>query len=97
MNLTARLARERTIGVLFTEHDMDVVFGHADRVLVLNRGMLIAAGRAVGGAGQRGGPGGLSRRRRALRSQAVTAAPFKLAVSGSTPPTARRASCSTSR
>src|SRR5208282_1317847 len=44
MNLTARLARERTIGVLFTEHDMDVVFGHADRVLVLNRGTLIAEG-----------------------------------------------------
>jgi branched-chain amino acid transport system ATP-binding protein len=44
MSLTVRLARERTIGVLFTEHDMDVVFGHADRVLVLNRGMLIAQG-----------------------------------------------------
>jgi branched-chain amino acid transport system ATP-binding protein len=44
MSLTARIARERTIGVLFTEHDMDVVFGHADRVLVLNRGTLIAEG-----------------------------------------------------
>ena len=44
MGLTARIARERTIGVLFTEHDMDVVFGHADRVLVLNRGTLIAEG-----------------------------------------------------
>src|ERR1019366_8874945 len=44
MNLVVRLARERTIGVLFTEHDMDVVFGWADRVLVLNRGMLIAQG-----------------------------------------------------
>ena len=44
MDLTARIARERTIGVLFTEHDMDVVFGHADRVLVLNRGTLIAEG-----------------------------------------------------
>jgi branched-chain amino acid transport system ATP-binding protein len=44
MDLTARIARERTIGVLFTEHDMDVVFGHADRVLVLNRGVLIAEG-----------------------------------------------------
>jgi branched-chain amino acid transport system ATP-binding protein len=30
--------------VLFTEHDMDVVFGHADRVLVLVRGRLIAEG-----------------------------------------------------
>jgi branched-chain amino acid transport system ATP-binding protein len=44
MSLTTRLARERAIGVLFTEHDMDVVFGHADRVLVLNRGRLIAQG-----------------------------------------------------
>ena len=45
MNLTARIARERGIGVLFTEHDMDVVFGHADRLLVLNRGELIAEGK----------------------------------------------------
>ncbi len=44
MELTARIARERSIGVLFTEHDMDVVFGHADRILVLNRGELIAEG-----------------------------------------------------
>ncbi|MFZ2104987.1 MAG: ABC transporter ATP-binding protein, partial [Roseiarcus sp.] len=44
MNLTARIARERGIGVLFTEHDMDVVFAHADRVLVLDRGLLIAEG-----------------------------------------------------
>jgi len=44
MGLTARIARERTIGVLFTEHDMDVVFEHAHRILVLNRGALIAEG-----------------------------------------------------
>src|SRR5881396_2305664 len=44
MRLTARIAREQSIGVLFTEHDMDVVFEHADRVLVLNRGSLIAEG-----------------------------------------------------
>ncbi|MBI5262193.1 MAG: ABC transporter ATP-binding protein [Bradyrhizobium sp.] len=44
MRLTARIAREQSIGVLFTEHDMDVVFEHADRVLVLNRGTLIAEG-----------------------------------------------------
>jgi len=30
--------------VLFTEHDMDIVFEFADRVLVLDRGALIAAG-----------------------------------------------------
>jgi branched-chain amino acid transport system ATP-binding protein len=44
MALTARVARERNIGVLFTEHDMDVVFEHARRILVLNRGVLIAEG-----------------------------------------------------
>jgi branched-chain amino acid transport system ATP-binding protein len=44
MALTARIVRERNIAVLFTEHDMDVVFGHADRVMVLNRGTLIAEG-----------------------------------------------------
>ena len=44
MRLTARIAREKSIGVLFTEHDMDVVFEHADRILVLNRGTLIAQG-----------------------------------------------------
>jgi branched-chain amino acid transport system ATP-binding protein len=44
MRLTARIAREQSIGVLFTEHDMDVVFEHADRILVLNRGTLIAQG-----------------------------------------------------
>jgi len=44
MTLVTRIARERTIGILFTEHDMDAVFGHADRILVLNRGVLIAEG-----------------------------------------------------
>lgn len=44
MALTRRLATERGLAVLFTEHDMDVVFGVSDRVLVLDRGVLIAAG-----------------------------------------------------
>ena len=44
MRLVAQIAREKSIGVLFTEHDMDVVFEHADRVMVLNRGRLIAEG-----------------------------------------------------
>ena len=44
MRLAASLARERTMSVLFTEHDMDAVFAHADRILVLVRGEIIAAG-----------------------------------------------------
>jgi ABC-type lipopolysaccharide export system ATPase subunit len=32
------------VAVLFTEHSMDVVFAHADRVLVMARGALIAEG-----------------------------------------------------
>jgi branched-chain amino acid transport system ATP-binding protein len=47
MELTARIAREQGIAVLFTEHDMDVVFAHADRILVLDRGRLIAEGSAA--------------------------------------------------
>lgn len=44
MQLTRALAKERQMGVLFTEHSMDVVFGQADRVLVLVRGQLLAEG-----------------------------------------------------
>ena len=44
MRLIVELARRDHIAVLFTEHDMDVVFGHADRVLVLDRGRIIAEG-----------------------------------------------------
>jgi branched-chain amino acid transport system ATP-binding protein len=44
MALAAEIVRERGIAVLFTEHDMDVVFAHADRIIVLDRGELIAAG-----------------------------------------------------
>ena len=45
MALVASIARERSIAALFTEHDMDAVFAHADRILVLHRGRLIAQGR----------------------------------------------------
>ena len=44
MALMASIARARGLTVLFTEHDMDVVFAHADRVIVLNRGRIIAEG-----------------------------------------------------
>lgn len=44
MELTSGIVRNQNIGVLFTEHDMEVVFTHADRIIVLNRGELIAEG-----------------------------------------------------
>ena len=42
MALTARIARDRALTVLFTEHDMDVVFAIADRIMVLHQGRVIA-------------------------------------------------------
>ena len=44
MQLTRRLAQERRMAVLFTEHSMDVVFGQADRIAVMVRGELLAEG-----------------------------------------------------
>jgi branched-chain amino acid transport system ATP-binding protein len=44
MALAADIVHSDQIGVLFTEHDMDVVFAHANRMIVLNRGELIASG-----------------------------------------------------
>jgi branched-chain amino acid transport system ATP-binding protein len=45
MALTKDLVRQKGIGVLFTEHSMDVVFAYADRMIVLARGRLIAQGK----------------------------------------------------
>ena len=47
MRLVRRIATEQGIAVLFTEHDMDVVFGVSDRILVLDHGRLIAEGDAA--------------------------------------------------
>jgi branched-chain amino acid transport system ATP-binding protein len=44
MTLTRSLVQQRRLSVLFTEHSMDVVFEHADRVLVLARGQRLALG-----------------------------------------------------
>jgi branched-chain amino acid transport system ATP-binding protein len=46
MALTKQLAVENGMGVLFTEHSMDVVFAYADRLIVLARGKLISEGSA---------------------------------------------------
>ncbi len=44
MALTAQVTAERKLGILFTEHSMDVVFRYASRMLVMARGRLIAQG-----------------------------------------------------
>ena len=44
MALTKQLVQRQGLAVLFTEHSMDVVFAHADRILVLDRGRPIAEG-----------------------------------------------------
>ena len=44
--LVKSIVVERGVSVLFTEHSMDVVFAFADRILVMARGRLIAAGDA---------------------------------------------------
>jgi branched-chain amino acid transport system ATP-binding protein len=44
MAMVARLARERHLTLLFTEHDMSVVFSVAQRIRVLHQGRIIAEG-----------------------------------------------------
>jgi branched-chain amino acid transport system ATP-binding protein len=44
MQFVRDIARRDALAVLFTEHDMDIVFGFADRIIVLDRGSIIAAG-----------------------------------------------------
>jgi branched-chain amino acid transport system ATP-binding protein len=42
--LVGRIVRERGLTLLFTEHDMDVVFSIAERVTVLHQGAVLAEG-----------------------------------------------------
>jgi ABC-type branched-subunit amino acid transport system ATPase component len=44
MDLVRGQVEQLGLTVLFTEHSMDVVFGYAQRLLVLSRGRLIADG-----------------------------------------------------
>lgn len=44
MRLVQALAAQRQLAVLFTEHSMDVVFGYAQRVLVMAQGSVICEG-----------------------------------------------------
>jgi branched-chain amino acid transport system ATP-binding protein len=42
--LIARVRTERKLTAMLTEHDMDVVFGLADRIMVLNYGQVVTIG-----------------------------------------------------
>ena len=44
MNLVKRLNQEMDLTILFTEHDMSVVFGYAKHLTVLHQGTIIAEG-----------------------------------------------------
>jgi branched-chain amino acid transport system ATP-binding protein len=44
MRLTADIVKKEGMAVLFTEHDMDVVFAHAARIVVMNRGAVVTVG-----------------------------------------------------
>src|SRR5207247_10651514 len=44
IQLIDRLARERGLTLLFTEHDMEVVFSIAQKITVLHQGRVIADG-----------------------------------------------------
>jgi branched-chain amino acid transport system ATP-binding protein len=44
IDLLARIARDRGLTLLFTEHDMDVVFSISQQIAVLHQGRIIAAG-----------------------------------------------------
>ena len=44
VSLVARIVAEEGLAVLFTEHDMDVVFAAADRITVLHQGRTLAEG-----------------------------------------------------
>lgn len=44
VDLLLRIRQERGVTLMLTEHDMDVVFNLADRILVLNYGEVITIG-----------------------------------------------------
>jgi ABC-type branched-subunit amino acid transport system ATPase component len=44
MQLLAEIVRRRELTMVFTEHDMDTVFAHAERLVVMERGRKLAEG-----------------------------------------------------
>lgn len=47
MRLVEGIVSSEGISVLFTEHDMDTVFNHASRILVLHKGAVLCSGSAA--------------------------------------------------
>ena len=62
MALLRRIAAERGLTLLFTEHDMDVVFSIAQRIAVLHQGRMIAEGTPAAIRADAGGAARLPRR-----------------------------------
>jgi branched-chain amino acid transport system ATP-binding protein len=46
MDLVGSIVEEEGLSILFTEHDMDVVFNYAETIVVLNRGRIVFIGTA---------------------------------------------------
>ncbi len=44
MKLVKKLAAEKALTIIFIEHDMDIVFGYADRISVMHLGELVMTG-----------------------------------------------------
>ena len=88
IRLLERIATERELTLLFTEHDMEVVFSIAQKIAVLHQGQLIAEGDPHEVRNDR------EVRRVYLGRAALT---LCSSCTTSTPPTARRACCSASR
>ncbi len=66
--LIERLARDRNLTLLFTEHDMEVVFSIAQRITVLHQGRVIADGTPADVRARRGSPPGLPGREAPMRA-----------------------------
>ena len=61
IRLLERIAAERELTLLFTEHDMEVVFSIAQKIAVLHQGQLIAEGTPAEVAREPGSAARLSR------------------------------------